>query len=376
MRRVTYRLTRSVDATVLISEPDADQPPKVVAVVIRPRPGSGGDVSVFAVQQLTAEMLRGGPGLGENNDGSEFDLIVEGDPWTELRAELLDSASAFPDFAPSEFDTGNATQLLNHLTTAINKLREEIQIIQERLDSIDSEAALGYTVPTLPALDFDRLRATLEENSRSAAESGQEPGPVQPEGRLVVSASHLDLGDLATANLTFNRRTGLWVASSNGGDVIALPKRDGVEPRRDPQDFLLFDVTRRPTGERDLPDFILRNQDGSRVDVRVKSFLRHTVALRPRQMSAAIAALEARQRGDYVAGRYKTTAQELGIPAEKPIIVQRLIASVMRLISEPTTEMLVRFLAPKEVNIDKVIKQVQDGGAPVTDKKKSRRKRT
>jgi hypothetical protein len=46
------------------------------------------------------------------------------------------------------------------------------------------------------------------------------------------------------------------------------------------------------------------------------------------------------------------------MPPEKPFVVQRLVASVTKLISNSETEALVRFLAPREVNINKVIERV------------------
>ena len=438
MRRATYRLTRSVEATVFSGESESGRPPKVVAVVIRPKVGSGGDVSVFAVQQLTAEMLRSGTIRDTNADDPEFHNITEADPWAKLRTELLDAAAIFPDYAPSEFDTEHATQLLEQLTATIDKLRDEIQLIQDRLAGIDSEEQLAYVetdtnpTPTHPPIDIDRSRVTLKSNRDSTAEREPETTPVISETRVVPSATELvdpersqdelhaaqeriqelvgevrqtvrriqqstaeiitettqvspepkpplpenRIADLRTANLKFNRRTGLWVDTTHGRTIVALPSQDGVAPALDPR-LLLFDVTQLPKAESDAPDFILRKRDGYRFHLHVKrwSVLRDTQAIRPRQISAAIAALEARQRGEHVAGRYAVTAKTLGIPPEKPIIVQRLIASVMTLISNPETEMLIRFLAPHEVNIDKVIKQVQDGKASVTNKKKSRKKK-
>jgi len=423
---------------VFSGESESGRPPKVVAVVIRPRVGSGGDVSVFAAQQLTAEMLRSGTIRDANRDDSEFHLITEADPWAKLRAELLDAAAVFPDYAPSEFDTEHAAQLLYQLTVTIDKLRAEIQLIQDRLAGIDSEEQLAYVetdtnpTPTLPPIDRDRLRRTLTSKRDSTAEREPETTRVSPETRVVPSATELvhpelfqdelnaaqeriqelvggvrqtvrriqqstaeitlkttqkppkpipplpenRIADLRTANLKFNRRTGLWVDTTHGRNIIALPSQDGVEPALDPG-LLLFDVTQRPKAESDAPDFILRKRDGSRLHLHVKrwSVLRDTRAMRPRQISAAIAALEARQKGEHVAGRYAVTAKTLGIPPEKPIIVQRLIASVMTLISNPETEMLIRFLAPHEVNIDKVIGLVQDGKASVTSKKKTRKKK-
>gem|GEM_PF-4278534 len=446
MRRATYRLTRSVEATVFSGESESGRPPKVVAVVIRPRVGSGGDVSIFAAQQLTAEMLRSGTIRDTNTDDPEFHLITEADPWAKLRAELLDAAAVFPDYAPSEFDMEHATQLLEQLTATIDKLRDEIQLIQDRLAGIDSEEQLAYVetdtnpTPTHPPIDIDRSRVTLKSNLDSTAEREPETTRVSPETRVVSSATRLveperfqdelhaaqermhaaqekiqelvgglrqtvrrsqqstaevitgttqvspepipplpenRIADLRTVNLKFNRRTGLWVDMTHGRKIVALPSQDGVAPALDPG-LLSFDVTQRPKAESDAPDLFLRKRDGSRLHLHVKrwSVLRDTQAMRPRQISAAIAALEARQKGEHVAGRYAVAAKTLGIPPEKPIIVQRLIASVMTLISNPETEMLVRFLAPHEVNIDKVIGLVQDDKATVTNKKKSRRKKT
>lgn len=432
MRRATHRLTRSVEATVFSGESESGRPSQAVAVVIRPRMGSGGEVSVFAVQQLTAEMLRSGTIRDANRDDSEFHLITEADPWAKLRAELLDAAAVFPDYAPSEFDTDHAAQLLEQLTATIDKLRDEIQLIQDRLAGIDSEEQLAYVetdtnpTPTLPPIDLDGLRRTLTSNRDSTAEREPETTQVIPcrtelvdperfqdelhaaqeriqelvggvrqaVGRIQLSTAGIltettqvspesipplpesRIADLRTANLRFNRRTGLWVDTTHDRKIVALPSQDGVAPALDPG-LLLFDVTQRPKAESDAPDFILRKQDGSRLHLHVKrwSVLRDTLAMRPRQISAAIAALEARQKGGHVAGRYAVTAKTLGISPEKPIIVQRLIASVMTLISNQETEMLVRFLAPHEVNIDKVIGLVQDGKASVTNKKKSRKKK-
>jgi len=381
VRRVTHRLTRSVEATVFSGESESGRPPKVVAVVIRPRVGSGGDVSVFAVQQLTAEMLRSDTIRDAKRDESEFHLITDADPWAKLRAELLDAAAIFPDYAPSEFDTDHAAQLLDQLTATLDKLRDEIHEIHDRLSSIDSEEQLAYvetdtnSTPTRPPVDLDRLRRTLQRNRHSTVDRDPETRHVSPESKLVSWGSHL--GDLKTENLILNRRTGLWVDTTQNRKIVALPSQDGVVPSLDPR-LLLFDVTHLQNRKSGAPDLTIRKQDGSRLDIYVKrwSVLRDTQAMRPRQISAAIAALEARQKGEHVAGRYAVTAKTLGIPPERPIIVQRLIASVMKLIANPETEMLVRFLAPKEVNIDKVIEQVQDGGAPLTDKKKSRKKRT
>jgi len=366
---------------VFSGESESGRPPKVVAVVIRPRVGSGGDVSVFAVQQLTAEMLRSDTIRDAKRDESEFHLITDADPWAKLRAELLDAAAIFPDYAPSEFDTDHAAQLLDQLTATIDKLRDEIHEIHDRLSSIDSEEQLAYvetdanSTPTRPPVDLDRLRRTLQRNRHSTADRDPETRHVSPESKMVSWGSHL--GDLKTENLILNRRTGLWVDTTHDRKIVALPSQDGVVPSLDPR-LLLFDVTHLQNRKSDAPDLTIRKQDGSRLDINVKrwSVLRDTQAMRPRQISAAIAALEARQKGEHVAGRYAVTAKTLGIPPERPIIVQRLIASVMKLIANPETEILVRFLAPKEVNIDKVIEQLYDGGAPVTEKKKSRKKRT
>jgi len=237
------------------------------------------------------------------------------------------------------------------------RFQDELHAAQERIQEL-----VGGVRQTVR-----RLQQSTAETITETTQESPEPIPPLPESRIA---------DLRTANLKFNRRTGLWVDTTHGRNIVALPSQDGVAPALDPG-LLLFDVTQRPKAESDAPDFILRKRDGSRLHLHVKrwSVLRDTRAMRPRQISAAIAALEARQKGEHVAGRYAVTAKTLGIPPEKPIIVQRLIASVMTLISNQETEMLIRFLAPHEVNIDKVIGLVQDGKASVTSKKKTRKKK-
>jgi hypothetical protein len=480
MRRLTYRLTRSVDATVFLSEAESGHPPKTEAVVIRPRVGSGGDVSVFSLRQITAEMLRAEAERDANRDDSDLDALTQGDPWAVLRAELLDLAFVFPDYAPAEFDTARASRLLELLTVTIGKLRDELKTIAQRLLEIDSDAALQYLHPdaatppattrpseeidtfaklsdelrtiaqrlaevdfeaklqllkpavvtspattrpseeidtfgkwrdelrtiaqrlaevdseailqllkpavvTSPAttraseeINLDRLRETLEKNTESRAVPAaapshalvDEPFFVTPEARL----SRLWLAGLETAKFAFNRRTGLWLYRMDGREIVALPSRDGVEPPDD-SSLELFDVIRSTKADGDTPDFIIRGPHGSKTAVRVKgsSALRRTRATRPRQISAAIAALEARQNGNHVAGRYAVVAGTLGIPPEKPVVVQRLVASVTNLISNPETEVLVRFLAPREVGIDKVIERVSNRERPATKTRRARK---
>jgi hypothetical protein len=434
MRRLTYRLTRSVDATVFLSEAESGHPPKTEAVVIRPRVGSGGDVSVFSLRQITAEMLRAEAERDANRDDSDLDALTQGDPWAVLRAELLDLAFVFPDYAPAEFDTARASRLLELLTVTIGKLRDELKTIAQRLLEIDSDAALQYLHPdaatppattrpseeidtfaklsdelrtiaqrlaevnseaklqllkpavvTSPAttraseeINLDRLRETLEKNTESRAVPAaapshalvDEPFFVTPEARL----SRLWLAGLETAKFAFNKRTGLWLHRMDGREIIALPSSDGVEPPDD-SSLELFDVIRSTKADGDTPDFIIRGPHGSKTAVRVKgsSALRRTRATRPRQISAAIAALEARQNGNHVAGRYAVVAGTLGIPPEKPVVVQRLVASVTNLISNPETEVLVRFLAPREVGIDKVIERVSNRERPATKTRRARK---
>jgi uncharacterized coiled-coil protein SlyX len=435
MRRLTYRLTRSVDASVFVSEAESGQPTKTEAVVIRPRVGSGGDVSVFALRQITAEMLRAEAERDANRDDSDLDALTQGDPWAVLRAELLDLALVFPDYTPAEFDTARASRLLELLTVTIGKLRDELRTIAQRLLEIDSDAALQYLHPdaatppattrpseeidtlaklrdelrtiaqrlaevnseaklqllkpavvTSPAttrtseeINLDRLRETLEINTESRAVPAaapshalvDEPFFVTPEARL----SRLWLAGLETAKFAFNKRTGLWLHRMDGREIIALPSSDGVHPTWDGL-LELFDITRSPKVDADTPDFIIRVTDGGRLEARVKSYsaLRRTRATRPRQISAAIAALEARQNGNHVAGRYAVVAGTLGMPPEKPVVVQRLVASVTNLISNPETVALVRFLAPEQVNIDKVITQVLNREKPAIKTRKAEKK--
>jgi uncharacterized coiled-coil protein SlyX len=476
MRRLTYRLTRSVDASVFVSEAESGQPTKTEAVVIRPRVGSGGDVSVFALRQITAEMLRAEAERDANRDDSDLDALTQGDPWAVLRAELLDLALVFPDYTPAEFDTARASRLLELLTVTIGKLRDELRTIAQRLLEIDSDAALQYLHPdaatppattrpseeidtlaklrdelrtiaqrlaevnseaklqllkpavlTSPAttrpseeidtfgklrdelrtitqrlvkinsdgalkylhpdaatppattrpseeINLDRLRETLRERGESKEDEQRidDFHPVLPEGKLVMGS--LQRAGLETANLTFNRRTGLWVRRTDGREIVALPSRDGVEPPDD-SSLELFDVISSPKADGDTPDFIIRGPHGAKTEVRVKgsSALRRTRATRPRQISAAIAALEARQNGDHIAGRYAVVAKTLGIPPEKPVVVQRLVASVVVLISNPETVALVRFLAPREVGIDKVIERVLTREKPATKTRRARK---
>jgi hypothetical protein len=385
MRRLTYRLTRSVDATVFVSEAESDHPPKTEAVVIRPRAGGGGEVSVFALRQITAEMLRAEAERDANRDDSDLDALTQGDPWAVLRAQLLDLAFVFPDYAPAEFDTARGSELLELITRTIGKLRDELQTIAQRLAEIDSEAALQYLSPdaaTPPAttrpfgqLDLDRLRESLTKRGESKEEKQQIDDfyPVQPAS--INWGSPFARSGLDSANLTFNKRTGLWLHRMDGREIIALPSSDGVHPTWDGL-LELFDITRSPKVDADTPDFIIRVTDGGRLEARVKSYsaLRRTRATRPRQISAAIAALEARQNGNHVAGRYAVVAGTLGMPPEKPVVVQRLVASVTNLISNPETVALVRFLAPEQVNIDKVITQVLNREKPAIKTRKAEKK--
>jgi hypothetical protein len=363
---------------------ESGYPPKAEAVVIRPRPGSGGDVSVFAIQRITAEMLTGGAEQAGDDQDSELTSLTESDPWAVLRAELLDLAFVFPDYAPAEFDTARASRLLELLTVTVDKLREEVRVIEQRVAEMYSEAALQYLDPdaaTPPAttqpsgqLDLDRLRETLRERGESKEDEQRidDFHPVPPAGELSVGP--LQRAGLETANLTFNKRTGLWLYRMDGREIIALPSRDGVEPPDD-SSLELFDVISSTKANGDTPDFIFRGPRGSKTEVRVKgsSALRRTRATRPRQISAAIAALEARQNGDHIAGRYAVVAKTLGIPPEKPVVVQRLVASVVVLISNPETVALVRFLAPREVGIDKVIERVLTREKPATKTRRARK---
>jgi hypothetical protein len=384
VRRLTYRLTRSVDATVFVGEGESDHPPKTEAVVIRPRAGGGGAVSVFALRQITAEMLRAEAERDANRDDSDLDALTQGDPWAVLRAQLLDLAFVFPDYAPAEFDTARGSELLELITRTIGKLRDELQTIAQRLAEIDSEAALQYLSPdaaTPPAttrpfgqLDLDRLRESLTKRGESKEEKQQIDDfyPVQPAS---INWMPFARSGLDSANLTFNKRTGLWLHRMDGREIIALPSSDGVHPTWDGL-LELFDITRSPKVDADTPDFIIRVMDGGRLEARVKSYsaLRRTRATRPRQISAAIAALEARQNGNHVAGRYAVVAGTLGMPPEKPVVVQRLVASVTNLISNPETVALVRFLAPEQVNIDKVITQVLNREKPAIKTRKAEKK--
>jgi hypothetical protein len=436
-------------------------------------------------------MLRAEAERDANRDDSDLDALTQGDPWAVLRAQLLDLAFVFPDYAPAELDTARASRLLELLTATMGKLRHELRTIERRLAEIDSEAALQYLSPDAPppavldmagaskqlelvaatlgklrhqlrtierrraeidslvalqylspgaapppptvfdmagaskqfelvaatfgklgdellvnaqrsaeietelqtlinrdpdaapaptrtvdsvarkehlVVDLGRLRETLGERGE-LKEDGQRiddyrPVPSAAELRPVPSATQLaetplERAGLKTANLTFNKRTGLWLHRMDGREIVALPSKDDVEPS---DDYLLelFDIIRSPKADGCTPDFIIPGPDGRRLEVRMNrsSALRRTRATRPRQISAAIAALEARQTGNHVAGRYAVVARTLGMPPEKPFVVQRLVASVTKLISNSETEALVRFLAPREVNINKVIERV------------------
>jgi hypothetical protein len=394
---------------------------------------------MFALRQITAEMLRAEAERDATRDEHALDFLTQGDPWTTLRAELLDVALVLPDYTPTEFETSRAIELLERLTVTVVKLRNEIQSIEDRLAEVDSEAALAYlfpvasTPPSPPPDDpwrreddfrpvpsetrlavsplererLERLRVTFvklrndiqkiedrlaEVDSEAAlaslfpvASTPPSPPPDDPwrreddfrpvpsETRLAVTP--LEREGLETAHFTLNRRTGLWLHTKDGREIVALPSGDGIEPAADLM-LVLFDIIRPPQDKGETPDFIFQGPGGVKIEARVKSYsaLRRTRATRPRQISAAIAALEARQNRDHVAGRYAVVARILGIPPEKPIVVQRLVASVTKLISNPKTEVLVRFLAPEQVNIDKVITQVLNREKPAIKTRKAEKK--
>jgi hypothetical protein len=321
MRRGTRRLTRAVDAIVYFNEDGRVGEATPRLVLVRPRTGSQGVVSVFAVHQLTKEMLELQP-EDTQNDLVRSDELLDGDDWLDARNQVVDLALELPDFQPSEFDTSTAAKLLDELIQKVAELRTQLQVVEERAANIDSEEALRYLEPA--------------------------------------------------SSLTLHRRTGLYLGIVDGRSVIGLPSHDPDSRNLIPNMALFDRITTEPTDQPE-PDFKFTTAKGEDVIVTVKSVwpVRHTKALRPRQMAAAIAALEARHAGEHVAGRYASVASLLGIPREEPVIVQRLISSVVKLLLKQDTADLIAFLAPPDVNITELAANVR---ASQPQKRKAKRK--
>jgi hypothetical protein len=320
--------------------------------------------------------------------------------YSEAALQYLSPDAAPPP--PAVLDMAGASKQLELVVATLGKLGDELLENARRSAEIETElqTLINRDPDAAPAPtrivdsvareehlvgDLGRLGETLRERGE-LKEDGQRiddyrPAPSAAELRPAPSATQLaetplERAGLKTANLTFNKRTGLWLHRMDGREIVALPSKDDVEPS---DDYLLelFDIIRSPKADGGTPDFITPGPDGGRLEIRVKgsSALRRTRATRPRQISAAIAALEARQNGNHVAGRYAVVAGTLGMPPEKPVVVQRLVASVTNLISNPETVALVRFLAPREVDVDKVIARVSNRERPATKTRNARKKK-
>jgi len=266
------------------------------AILIRPLVGSDNKVTTFAVRQITAATLD--PTTDATDDPESADVLLDDvQAWKTRRDDLVGLALELTDFPPNEVEAAAFADMVGRFEQKVGELRRFADDLKHRLQDASSPTALGY----------------LEQ----------------------------------IEDFPFNRRSGLHSQTVDGRTIIGLPESD--EPSAQ---VGYFHVDGRPWRPGSRPDFTFTS-DAGEVEFEIKSTwpVPRTKAIRPRQIAAAIGALEARYNGEPVTARYSTYARILNLPDERPLVVHRLVRSVIRLMLNTNTLEHVRFLAPREVNI-------------------------
>lgn len=275
------------------------------AILIRPRVGNDTNVTTFGVRQITAATLD--PRAETTEDPEDAEALLEDIlAWKTMRDELVGFALELPDFPPSEVEATAFGAVVARFEEKIGALRGLADDLKNRLEDASSPEALGY----------------LEQ----------------------------------IEDFPFNRRSGLHSQEVEGETIIGLPDSDDPTAR-----VSYFHVDGRPWRPGSRPDFSFTS-DAGEVKIEIKSAwpVPLTKATRPRQIAAAIGALEARYNGEPVTARYSTHAHKLKLPDEEPIVVHRLVRSAIRLMLNPNTLNHVRFLAPREVNFGNLVNRIRE----------------
>jgi len=275
------------------------------AILIRPLVGSDSKVTTFGVRQITAATLD--PTTDTTDDPEDADVLLDDvQAWKARRDGLVGLALELPDFPPNEVEAAAFADVVAQFEQTVGELRRLADDLKHRLQDASSPEALGY----------------LEQIEDSP----------------------------------FNRRSGLRSQEVEGETIIGLPESD--EPA---SQVSYFHVDGRPWRRGSRPDFAFTSDAGEvKIDVKSTWPVPRTKATRPRQIAAAVGALEARYNGEPVSARYSTYARILNLPDEEPIVVHRLVRSVIRLMLNPNTLDHVRFLAPREVNFDNLISHMRE----------------
>jgi hypothetical protein len=274
-------------------------------ILIRPLVGSDNKVTTFGIRQVTAATLD--PASDATGDPESADALLDDvQAWKTRRDDLVGLALELPDFPPNEVEAAAFAAVVARFEKTVGELRRLADDLKLRLQDASSPEALGY----------------LEQ----------------------------------IEDFPFNRRSGLHSQKVEGEAIIGLPESDKPSSR-----VGYFHVDGRPWRPGSRPDFAFTS-DAGEVKIEIKSMwpVPRTKATRPRQIAAAIGALEARYNGEPVSARYSTYARILNLPDEEPIVVHRLVRSVIRLMLNPNTLDHVRFLAPREVNLDYLISHMHE----------------
>jgi len=306
MLRRVRGLTKGLVAVVFWRKtPDGQANPGPRAILIRPLVGSDVKVTTFGIRQITAATLD--PTTDANDDPEDADALLDDvQAWKTRRDDLVGLALELQDFPPNEVEAAAFADVVARLEQKVGELRRLADDLKHRLQDASSPEALNY----------------LEQKE----------------------------------DFPFNRRSGLHSQEVEGETIIGLPESD--EPS---SQVSYFHVDGRPWRPGSRPDFLVKGKKGQ-MTIQIKSAwpVPRTKATRPRQIAAAVGALEARYNGEPVSARYSTYARILNLPDEEPIVVHRLIRSVIRLMLNPRTLDHVHFLAPREVNLDNLISNMRE----------------
>lgn len=299
-------LTRNLVAVVFWRQgPNGGPSAGPRAVLIRPRVGADAPITTSGVQRIDAAVL---DPADDSSDDPETQTVLLDDvmEWKSMRDELIGHVLELSDFPPNELDASAFDAVVARLEETVRELRSQADDLKRREQDAYSSDALAYIEPV----------ETFE----------------------------------------FNRRSGLHSRVVDSETIIGLPDSDGPSAR-----VAYFHVDGRPWRPGSAPDIVLPTDTG-RLEIRVKSTwpVLMTNSVRPRQIAAATAALEARYMGQSASACYAAYAQRMNLPDEQPIVVHRLVRSVIRLLLNPSTIDHVRFLAPREVKFNDLLRQLNE----------------
>jgi len=300
MRKFKINLTKSVEASVYFDENDVQNTtPKLVS--IKPRSGVDSSVTSYSINKLSA-----------NIKNISFDKFVQdssSNNWHALTDSILELALYLNQNKPTIYKDHDNNfdkyhDFLNKILNDVNLLRDELNSTQQT--KCNDVVCSFYTLPYV---------------------------------------------------YTFHKRTGLYFGNFNNRQIIGLPYEDKVFYNIDNETIKLSLFDRETKHNLKM--------DGTNFDdisfVKVDWPVRFTKDLKPRQISAAIGALQARFAGEHVTHTYSFFAKTLNIPHENPTLVQRHISSVIKIMLslDPLMLDMLAFLSPPTVNFNNLFQNVK-----------------